>query len=243
MTGWKRRPKGRLSRVRTLVRSGDAIMLERRLMPSVDVLTYHNDNARTGANLSETVLTPANVNPSTFGKLGQVAVDGQVYAQPLIKAGVAFPDGSTHDVVFVATEHDSVHAFDANTLAPLWHASFINPAAGITAVSSAGLKFQNIVPEVGITSTPVIDPATNTLFVVSEVQIATPRGVVYAHQLHALDLATGLEKLGGPVTIQSPAPARGKASFQSKWELQRPALLLANGSVYVAFGSHADVGP
>ena len=99
-------------------------------MMAADVLTYHNDNQRDGANLKETTLTPANVNANTFGKLGQVAVDGQVYAQPLVKTGVKIPGKGVHDVVYVATEHDSVYAFDANTLKPLWQRSLINPAAG-----------------------------------------------------------------------------------------------------------------
>jgi outer membrane protein assembly factor BamB len=249
MTGRNGRPKTRRTRALTLAGSGAEIVLERRLMPSVNVLTYHNNNARTGANLNETVLTPSNVSPVTFGQLAQVPVDGQVYAQPLVKTNVAFPIGSKHDVVYVATEHDSVYAFDANTLAPLWHDSFINPAAGITPVSSAALDYTDLTPEVGITSTPVIDPATNTLFVVSEIQAATPRGLLYVHQLHALDLATGAEKLGGPVTVQAAVPGtgtgsyRGTAFLQSIWALQRAALLLTGGTVYVGFASHGDAGP
>ncbi len=249
MRDWNRRPSATRAITRYPVGSSTGMTLERRLMPSVDLLTYHNDVARTGANLNETELTPANVNPAQFGKLAQAAVDGQVYAQPLVKTGVVFRDGSTHDVVFVATEHDSVYAFDANTLSPLWKDSFINPAAGITPASSASLAFTDLVPEVGITGTPVIDAATNTLFVVSEVQETMAGQLTYAHQLHALDLATGAERLGGPLIIEASAAGRGVGSvrgqvaFQSKWELQRSALLLDNGSVYVAFSSHGDLGP
>ncbi len=140
MLGWKRRLKDARSRVRLVLGPTAECSLESRLMPSVDVLTYHNNNARTGANLNETTLTPGNVNAATFGKLGEVSVDGQVYAQPLVKTGVLFPDGSIHDVVYVATENDSVYAFDADTLALLWHDSFIDPAIGITPVWKASVE-------------------------------------------------------------------------------------------------------
>ena len=224
--------------------------LEPRLLLAVDVLTYHNDNGRTGDNLAETTLTPTNVNAASFGKLGQVAVDGLVYAQPLIKTGVLLPDGTTHDLVFVATEHDSVYAFDANTLALVWQDSFINPAFGVTSVPSTDLGAQAVTPEVGITSTPVIDPSSNTIYVVSMTRTVLPSGSFsYAHQFHALDLATGAEKFGGPVTIQATVAGKGegsvhgKVAFNSFRELQRSALLLSGGVVYVAFASYDDQTP
>ena len=224
--------------------------LEPRLLLAVDVLTYHNDNGRTGDNLAETTLTPANVNAASFGKLGQVAVDGQVYAQPLIKTGVTMPNGNTEDLVFVATENDSVYAFDAKTLAPVWQDSFINPALDVTPVPSTALGMTAILPEVGITSTPVIDPTSSTIYVVSMTCTTLPSGgFSYAHQIHALDLATGDEKFGGPVTIQATVAGKGegsvhgKVAFNSFRELQRSALLLSGGVVYVAFASYDDLTP
>jgi PQQ-like domain len=250
MIGGKHRPRTSRPRARSVFKLVPEYSLEPRLMPSVDVLTYHNNNARTGANLNETVLTPANVNPATFGKLGQVSVDGQIYGQPLVKTGVHLPDGSVHDVVYVATENDSIYAFDADTLAPLWHDVFINPALGITAVSTALLQNDpDVKPSIGITSTPVIDPTTNTLYAVSEVQSATTKGLTYTQQLHAVDLATGAEKFGAPVTIKATVAgtgvgsSHGKLTFQPEWQFQRPGLLLANGTVYVAFSSHNSQGP
>jgi hypothetical protein len=223
--------------------------LESRLLLSADVLTYHNDNLRTGEDLTETVLTPANVNVGDFGKVGQLPVDGAVYAQPLYMAGVTIPGQGTHNVLFVATEHDSVYAFDADTDALLWHVSFLNPGAGITTVPSVAPYQQDIAPEVGITSTPVIDPSTGTLYVIAKTQQATATGIQYAFTLHALDVGTGAEKFGGPVVISATVRGtgtgniHGKVSFQAQWELQRPALLLSNGVVYAAFGSVGDTGP
>src|SRR5262249_2655232 len=134
---------------------------------STAVTTYHNDNGRTGQQLNETILTPSNVNPSSFGKKCSFPVDGQVYAQPLYVPGLTINNG-THNVVFVATEHDSVYAFDADgkQSTALWHASFINPSAGITpAISSAGEE--GVSPEIGVTGTPVIDLTTGTLYAVA----------------------------------------------------------------------------
>src|SRR5262249_50613384 len=139
-------------------------VLESRSMPSVNVLSYHNDSSLTGQNLNETILTPANVNASQFGLLFVLPVDGNVYAQPLYLSSLG-----NHNVVFVATEHDSVYAFDADTpgALPLWKDSFINPAAGVTTIPSTDVNTGAITPEIGITSTPVIDPGTGTLYVVA----------------------------------------------------------------------------
>ena len=221
-----------------------------------NVLTYHNDLARTGQYLNETVLTAANVNTNSFGKLFTYPVDGYFYAQPLYMAGVSIPGKGTHNVVFVATEHDSVYAFDADSnqgdnAAPLWHVSFIDPAAGITAMPLSDLGLNDFtVPEIGITGTPVIDPTTGSLFLVAKTKERNVGSTSYFQRLHALDLGTGTEKFGGPVDIRASVPGTGPGSdgaghvaFDPFYEFQRPGLLLQNGVVYIAFASAGDVGP
>jgi hypothetical protein len=207
------------------------------------VLTYHNDNLRTGQNLHETILTTANVNSSTFGKLFSLPVDGPIFAQPLYMPGVTVGT-HVHNLVFVATEHDSVYAWDADTASttPVWHTSFINPAAGVTAIpcgEAAGGNCATIYPEFGITGTPVIDSSTGTLYVVAATKEvgSTPS---YVYWLHALSIVTGQEKFGGPVEIQATS---GSVTFLPKQHLQRPGLLLVNGVVYIGFGSHGDMSP
>ena len=210
------------------------------------VATYHNDNARTGQNIIETVLTPGNVNAAHFGKLYSFPVDGSVYAQPLYLPQVAMPGNGIHNVVMVATQHDSVYAFDADspTPAPLWQVSFLNPDAGITTLSPTDVNASDILPEIGITSTPVIDVASNTLYVVA----ATKENGAFYHRLHALDMTSGAEKFGGPRIIQASYPGTaqdgndGVLSFSSRFQLQRAALLLSKGKVFIAFASNADSG-
>src|SRR5436305_10202999 len=148
----------------------------------VNVTTYHYDNSRTGQNTSETVLTPSNVNSTHFGKLFSTTVDGYVYAQPLYLANVNIA-GGVHHVLYIATEHDSVYAIDANNGAVLWQQSFINPAAGITTVSSSDVACSDLVPEIGVTSTGVIDPVSGTIYVVAK----TKENGSYVQRLHALD--------------------------------------------------------
>jgi hypothetical protein len=217
---------------------------------AVDVLTEHNDNARTGQDLDETILNLSNVNATDFGKLFTDSVDGAIYAQPLYMANVTIPGQGVHNVVFVATENDSIYAFDADTPGPpLWHDSFIDPAKGVTAVPATQTWQLDLSPQVGITATPVIDPSTGTLYVAVKTETITPGGIQYAYTLHALDVSTGAEKFGGPVVIQPTVAGRGvgsvkgKVTFNAKFQLQRPALLLDNGVVYVAFGSLGDHGP
>ena len=225
----------------------------------ISVTTAHNDIARTGANTNETILTPANVNSTSFGKLFSASVDGYVYAQPLylpnIKMGSGTAQaGTTHNVVFIATQHDSVYAFDADSNAgangsPLWHVTMLDAAhgagSGATTVPNGDVGTGDIVPEIGITGTPVIDPSTNTLYVVSK---SKENGAYYA-RLHALDVTTGLEKFGGPVTLTGSVTGTGNGSsggvltFDTLWENQRPGLLLLNGIVYVGFAAHGDNGP
>jgi len=175
----------------------------------VTVSTSKNDNSRTGQNLSETILTPQNVNVNSFGKLFSQTLDGYVYAQPLFVPNLTI-NGAVHNVVFVATEHDSVYAFDADsntgTSAALWQTSFIDPAKGITTASSADVNCTDITPEIGITSTPVIDSSNNTLFVIAK----TKENGKFFQRLHALNILTGAEQAGSPVVIA----ARVKGSGQ-----------------------------
>ena len=164
------------------------------------IITSQYDNARTGANLGETTLTPRNVNPQQFGRVFTLKVDGDVYAQPLFLGGVEIPGKGRHDLLFVATEHDSVYAFDAygKPATPLWQVSFLKD--GVTTVPARDVDCPFIFPEVGITSTPVIDPDTGTLYVLARTKES--RGIVssvYPHRLHALAVTTGVEKFGGPV--------------------------------------------
>ena len=218
----------------------------------VSVTTWHNDTSRTGQNLNETILSPSNVNPTLFGKLFSQTVDGFVYAQPLYLPNLTI-GGTTHNVLFIATEHDTVYAFDADNnggtnASPLWKASLLSTAygaaAGATTVPSSVLG-TDIQPEIGITGTPVIDPASGTLYVVSK----TEEGSSFVQRLHALDVTSGAEKFGGPVVITATVDgtgngsSSGKLTFDSEWENQRPGLLLLNGVVYIGFAAHGDVGP
>jgi len=227
----------------------------------VAVLTQRNDNARTGQNTNETILTLTNVNANNFGRLFTYAVDGNVYAQPLIMTNVAIPGQGTHQVVYVATEHDSVYAFDADNYptngAPFWKVSFINPAAGITTVPSGETGQGNISPEVGITSTPIIDPATGTIYVEARTKEVSGSTTNYVHRLHALDITTGFERtnFNSPVVINSTNyPGTGTAGYPDNdgaghvlWnplrEHSRPGLLLLNGVVYFAYASPGDHSP
>ena len=189
-------------------------------------------------NLNETVLTPSNINPSNFGKLFSYQTDGIAHASPLYVANVTIPDVGVRNVVYVTTEHDSVYAFDADgrSSSPLWKVSFINPAAGVTTVPNGDTgECCDIAPEIGITGTPVIDPGTRTLYVVAK----TKEGPTsYFHRLHALDLATGAEKLGGPVVIQASVAGAGIGSqngsvpLDALHENQRTAALVQRRGLF-----------
>ncbi len=207
------------------------------LRAQVNVLTWHNDNLRTGQNLSETTLTPANVSFSTFGRLFTLSVDGKVDAQPLYVTGAI----GSHNVLYVATEHDSVYAFDADTGAQLWQVSLLQ--GGET--PSDGRGCGQVVPEIGITSTPAIDLGTGAIYVVA----MSKAGSVYHHRVHALDLKTGSELFGGPVDVQATYPGHGAGSsggavtFDPKQYKERSALLIQNGILYTSWGSHCDIPP
>ena len=225
-----------------------------------NVVTQHNDISRTGANTTETILTPSNVNSNTFGKLFAQSVDGYVYAQPLYVAGLTMGSGTaqagtTHNVIFIATEHDSVYAFDADSngganSSPLWRVSLIDSAHGAGTgekpVPQSDVSTADIVPEIGITGTPVIDLTTKTMYVVAK---STVSDTTFIQRLHALDITTGAEKFGGPVVLSGSVSGTGngssggKLNFDPKWENQRPGLLLLNGIIYIGFAAHGDNGP
>jgi len=219
------------------------------IQAQVSVLTYQYDNTRAGANTNEVVLTPSNVNSSAFGKLFTHSVDGMVYAQPLYLPNVTVPGLGSHNVVLVATEHDSVYAFDADNSAganssPLWQVSFLGPS--VTTVPYEDTSCDQITPELGITSTPVIDAARGTIYVVAMTRETNTALPSYVQRLHALDVRTGAEKPGSPVVIQATAAGTGEGGatlvFQPKNYKQRPGLLLLNGVIYAAFSSHCDIG-
>src|SRR5438046_1884714 len=177
--------------------------LEPRLVLSnVPVLSGHYDGLLSGANTQEAILTPADVNPSNFGALFNYAVDGYTYAQPLYVPNLTIA-GGTHNIVFAATEHDSIYAFDADGGGQLWRRSFLNPAAGVTSVPQPDVISGDIVPEIGITGTPVI--GGNTMFVVVKTREVLGGVAHYVQRLHALDITTGLNRAAsGVVTIGDP---------------------------------------
>ncbi len=263
MTGSHRIPKKWRRRSR---RSGEMPtklnleQLESRLMLSVDVLTWHNDLTRQGLNNAETVLTPSNVNSTTFGKLFSYSVQGQVYAQPLYVSNLAIPGQGTHNVVFVATENDDVYAFDADSNAGpngglLWHTSLI-ATLGATAAATPnpyfgtrynGGMYTDVTPQVGITSTPVIDLATGTIYVDAFTN-DVPGQNAYSHHIWALDITTGQQKTA-PVLVAASIQGNGVASvggtitFKASQQMQRAALTLLNGTLYVAYAGYADTDP
>ena len=227
------------------------------------VFHYHNDVSQDGINTQEYALTPAAVNAATFGKLASCAVDGAVYTQPLWVPGVSIA-GGTHNLLIVATQHDSVYAFDADdhACAIYWQVTLLDTMHGGSANeipllwNDVGECFGDIYPEVGVTGTPVIDSGTETVYLVSASElVGTKTGActnsngTFYHRLHALDLATGSERFNAPVTIAASVPgnssdaAGGMIAFKSKFQHNRSALTLAGGKVYVAFAAHEDANP
>jgi hypothetical protein len=213
------------------------------LQAQVNVTTYHNDNSRTGQNVNETILTPANVNSNQFGKLFSVTVDGYVYAQPLYLSNVSIA-GGTNNILYVATEHDSLYAIDADSGTIYWQISLI-PSGGSTVNSSTDLACSDLVPEVGITGTPVIDTSTGTIYLVAKSKVSGS----LVQYLHAIDVVSSLEKFGGPTLIQATVPGTAAdgngttVSFSPHFENQRAALLLVNGHVVIGWSSHCDLSP
>jgi uncharacterized protein (TIGR03437 family) len=227
----------------TLVSRSSLILLSLSsvVLSQVSVLTANYDNSRTNSNLSEVILNQSNVKSGTFGKIGAFPVDGQIYAQPLYVTAVQIPGLGTRDVVYTVTMHNSVYAIDAGapaSIVPLWHVN-LGPS-----VPSSVLQFTDIIPEVGILGTPVIDIGRQVIYVVSD----TLEGDVTVFRMHALSLADGHEMFNGPVVIEASVSGTGVGSnngalpFDASLQLQRPGLALTNSTVYVGFGSHADEG-
>ncbi|HEV2392215.1 MAG TPA: choice-of-anchor D domain-containing protein [Verrucomicrobiae bacterium] len=223
---------------------------------AVAVLTHHNDNQRTGRNLNETILNTSNVNSNQFGLLYTLPVDDQIYAQPLVMTNVLITGKGVHNLVIVVTVNDSVYAFDADdstVTTPYWHTSFINPPNIVapantdeSAIGACGGNYQDFSGNMGIVGTPVIDPATGTMYLVARTK---ENGTTFVQRLHALDVATGLDRPNSPVVITATYPGTGAGSsggvvtFDSIRENQRPGLALVNGTVYISWSSHCDNGP
>jgi len=209
-----------------------------------NVLTYHNNNAHTGLNSAETTLTPSNVNVNTFGKLFVLTVDGLVDAEPLYLSAISV-NGSTHNVLIVVTENDSVYAFDADNGTQLWKVSALKP--GETPSDDRGCS--QITPEIGITATPVISRPAGSNGVIYLVSMSKNSSGHYFQRLHALDATTGNELYNGPVTVSGKYPGTGDDSsdgyvyFNAGQYAERGGLLLADGAVYLAWTSHCDARP
>src|SRR6267154_1036021 len=210
-----------------------------------DVVTHHYDNARTGANLSETALTPANVNVAKFGKIGFYSVDGKVDGQPVYLSQVSISGQGTHNVLYAVSEHASVYAFDADSGTTLWHVSLLGSGETPSDPHNCG----QIAPEIGITSTPVIDrsrAAHGALYTVAMSRNATGN---YFQRIHALDITSGAELFGGPATVTAAYPGTGDNStgggviFDARQYAERAGLLLLNGTVYTTWTSHCDQRP
>lgn len=220
-------------------------------MAQVAVTTYHNDTYRTGSNTQETTLTTSNVSVQSFGKRSTFAVQGYVYAQPLYLPGLTI-GGTSHNVIFIATEHDQVYAFDVNSGQQLWRTNFLATSGFryvISSVSSGDVSCGDLVPEIGITGTPVIDTATGTMYLVAKTKQydTVTHTTSFFQTLHALDIKTGLDKTA-PLVVTATYPGNGTGSvggiltFDPLVEAQRSSLLLLKGQVFVAWASHCDLG-
>jgi hypothetical protein len=217
----------------------------------VAVATYHNDSYRSATNAQETILTPSNVNVQSFGKRFTFPVQGYVYAQPLYVPGVMI-NGTAHNVVYIATEHDQVYAFDTKSGQQLWQVNFLaggNALTIITPVLSSDVNCGDLVPEIGITGTPAIDVSANRLYVIAKTKVYDVRAhtTTFYQTLHVLDIRTGFETFP-PQRIHAKFPGTGTGSlngvltFDPLIQAQRPGLLIQNGAVFAAFASHCDLG-
>src|SRR5580704_4366514 len=212
----------------------------------VNVLTANYGPGRTNANLQETQLTTGNVAPGSFGALGTFPVDGEVFAQPLYVSGVTIGQ-ATHNIVLIATEHNSVYAYDADQMSPpvvLWQVN-LGPSVPVSMITSSTGTYYDVYPEIGILGTGAIDPVAGVLYVVAQ----TLQNGVPMFQLHALDLTSGQERMNGPVVISASvkvsgqgATGAGTLAFDPAQHLQRSGMLLMNGTVSFGFGSHGDGG-
>lgn len=220
--------------------SGTVMLTVNSIQPSTAyVLTFHNDVGRTGQNLNEIILTPASLNSSNFGKVGFLQTDGLVDAEPLYVSNLTV-SGAPHNVVFVVTEHDSAYAFDADTFAELWKVSVL----GANESTSDDRGCGQVSPEIGITSTPVIDTHAGMHGVMFLVAMSKDGNGDYFQRFHALDLTSGAEISGSPTTIQATYPNQsGHTTFDPKQYKERAALLLLNGVIYTTWASHCDDGP
>ena len=231
-----------------------ALLLPVRVFAQTSVTTQHNDAGRTGANLNETALTTTNVNVSQFGKLFERAVDDEIYAQPLYVDGVNIPGVGIRNVVFVATNNDSVYAFDADdpaASAPIWRTNYTNPAAGIVPVSRTDVgqacgTYVDFAGNIGIGGTPAIDSASQTMYFVTR----TKESGSFVQRLHAIDIRDGSERLGSPLVIQASVPGTGDGrdaqnniAFNARTQNQRAGLLIDHGTVYITWASYCDQGP
>ncbi len=217
-----------------------------RRVGKASVLTYHNDNYRSGTNQLETSLSPATVRPSTFGKVATFPVQGYVYAQPLYVPNVKVGASGLANLVIVATEHDQLYAFDVDSRTLAWHTDYLASSDGARTLSTDDVSgCQDLIPEIGITGTPVIDPVTLKLYVVVRTKEIVDGATVFYQRLHAVDISTGQDALP-PTVITGPPPsyaATGTATFDPLLNNQRAALLLAHGQVFVAWASQCDFGP
>ncbi|HET6328127.1 MAG TPA: fibronectin type III domain-containing protein, partial [Planctomycetaceae bacterium] len=272
LISWKQKVQQRLPRRRPVRRNARLRLeeLECRLLLSANITSYHQavptpspaSSIGGGVNSSEPILTPANVNSTNFGKLFTTTVDGQVYAQPLYMENVVITTGAnqgTHNVVFVATQHDSLYAIDSSTGTILWQDALLTPEHGgtVTSVPNSAVNSGDISPEIGITATPVIDPTTNTIFVENKTQEVASDGTHFEHHLYAINLGSGaitkdvlIADSIGDTVVSGPSVAgtgagskNGVVKFDALRQLDRPGLTLVNGNIYLSYASHGDNGP